>query len=65
MTELLRINFEMICQRLLEKYTLEDIFAILDLTDETVMSMFRDQVIENIDNFDILCATDFVEEDDF
>lgn len=63
MAELLQINFEIITQRLLEKYTLEDIFAILDLSDEFVVEMFQDRILEEIESFDVLCSTDFYEDE--
>ena len=54
MTELLQINLEIILQRLAEKYTLDDVFAILDLSDEHVLTVFQDEILETTDQCDIL-----------
>jgi|TARA_R110000744_G_scaffold73907_1_gene147715 hypothetical protein len=60
----LNITFEELVNRIIDKYSIEDICYILQLKEENILEAFSDKVIEKIEEFDVVTSMDYFKDVD-
>ena len=60
----LSITFEELINRIIDKYSIEDICYILQLKEEDILEAFGDKAIEKIEEFDVVTSMDYFKDVD-
>ena len=60
----LNITFEELVNRIIDKYSIEDICYILQLKEENILEAFSDNAIEKIEEFDVITSMDYFKDVD-
>ena len=60
----LNITFEELINRIIDKYSIEDICYILQLKEENILEAFSDKAIEKIEEFDVVTSMDYFKDVD-
>ena len=60
----LNITFEELINRIIDKYSIEDICYILQLKEENILEAFSDKTIEKIEEFDVITSMDYFKDVD-
>ena len=60
----LNITFEELVNRIIYKYSIEDICYILQLKEENILEAFSDKAIEKIEEFDVVTSMDYFKDVD-
>ena len=60
----LNITFEELVNRIIDKYSIEDICYILKLKEENILEAFSDKAIEKIEEFDVITSMDYFKDVD-
>ena len=60
----LSITFEELINRIIDKYSIEDICYILQLKEENILEAFSDKAIEKIEEFDVVTSMDYFKDVD-
>jgi|TARA_Y100001951_G_C11134125_1_gene179861 hypothetical protein len=60
----LNITFEELVNRIIDKYSIEDICYILQLKEENILEAFSDKAIEKIEEFDVVTSMDYFKDVD-
>ncbi len=60
----LNITFEELVNRIIDKYSIEDICYILQLKEENILEAFSDKAIEKIEEFDVITSMDYFKDVD-